>query len=112
MRNGAGPDDPSRADAISKATAEVNTTKAAVTMPNVTPNREKPWGFWAVSWGGSMHIATAIRPGEIYRVLQEMREMTPEEAQLHQYSAGVGRKSARIGCSPAPAWTCRRSNRG
>ena len=76
------PDDPNRADAISKATAEVNTTKAAVTMPNVTPNREKPWGFWAVPWGGSMEIATAIRPGEIYRVLQEMREMTPEEAQL------------------------------
>jgi hypothetical protein len=76
------PDDPNRADAISKATAEVNTTKAAITMPNVTPNREKPWGFWAVPWGGSMEIATAIRPGEIYRVLQEMREMTPEEAQL------------------------------
>ena len=76
------PDDPNRADAIIKATAEVNTTKAAVTMPNVTPTREKPWGFWAVPWGGSMKIATAIRPGEIYRVLQEMREMTPEEAQL------------------------------
>jgi hypothetical protein len=76
------PDDPHRADAISNATAEVNTTKAAVTMPNVTRSREKPWGFWAVPWGGSMNIATAIRPGEIYRVLQEMREMTPEEAQL------------------------------
>ena len=76
------PDDPNRADAINKATAEVNTTKAAVTFANVTPNREKPWGFWAIPWGGSMQIATAIRPGEIYRVLQEMREMTPEEAQL------------------------------
>ena len=29
-----------------------------------------------------MQMATAIRPGEIYRVIQEMREMTPEEAQL------------------------------
>ena len=76
------PDDPTRADAISKATAEVNTAKAAVTIPNVTPNREKPWGFWAIPWGGPMQIATAIRPGEIYRVLQEMRQMTPEEAQL------------------------------
>jgi hypothetical protein len=76
------PDDPNRADAISKATAEVNTTKAAVTIPNVTPNREKPWGFWAIPWGGPMQIATAIRPGEIYRVLQELREMSPEEAQL------------------------------
>ena len=77
-----GPDDPNRAEAISKATVEVNTTRAAVTIPNVTPNREKPWGFWAIPWGGPMQIATAIRPGEIYRVLQEMREMTPEEAQL------------------------------
>jgi hypothetical protein len=76
------PDDPNRAEAINKATSEVNTTKAAVTIPNVTPNREKPWGFWAIPWGGPMQIATAIRPGEIYRVLQEMREMSPEEAQL------------------------------
>jgi hypothetical protein len=76
------PDDPTRAEAISKAIAEANTAKAEVTIPNVTPNREKPWGFWAIPWGGPMKIATAIRPGEIYRVLQEMREMTPEEAQL------------------------------
>jgi hypothetical protein len=76
------PDDPNRAEAISKATSEVNTTKAGITIPTVTPNREKPWGFWTVPWGGSMEIATAIRPGEIYRVLQELREMSPEEAQL------------------------------
>ena len=75
-------DDPARAEAISKATAEVNTAKAAVTIPNVRPNRETPWGFWAIPWSGAMQIATAIRPGEIYRVLQEMREMTPDEAQL------------------------------
>src|SRR5215831_5852220 len=76
------PDDPNRAEAISQASSEVNTTKAAVTTPDVIPNREKPWGFWTVPWGGSMEIATAIRPGEIYRVLQELREMSPEEAQL------------------------------
>src|SRR5205809_6306256 len=52
------PDDPNRAEAITQATAEVNTTKAAVTIPNVTPNREKPWGFWAIPWGGPMEIAT------------------------------------------------------
>jgi len=75
-------DDPARAEAISKATTEVNTAKAAVKIPKVRPNRETPWGFWAIPWSGAMQIATAIRPGEIYRVLQEMREMTPEEAQL------------------------------
>ena len=46
------PDDPNRADAISKATAEVNTTKAAVTMPNVTPNREKTMGILGGALGG------------------------------------------------------------
>src|SRR6476660_3256975 len=76
------PNGPNRAAAISNATAEVNATKAAITTPHVTPNREKPWGFWTVPWGGSMEIATAIRPGEIYRVLQGLREMSPEEAQL------------------------------
>ncbi len=60
------PNDPNRAAAISNATAEVNITKAAITIPNVTPNREKPWGFWAIPWGGPMEIATAIRPGEIF----------------------------------------------
>src|SRR6516165_3264670 len=86
------PDDPNRAEAISKATFEVNTTKAAVTIPNVAPNREKPWGFWTVPWGGSMEIATAIRPGEIYRVLQELREMSLEEAQLFHITKEVTEK--------------------
>src|ERR1044071_3933397 len=48
------PDDPNRAEAISRATSEVNSAKAAITIPNVPPNREKPWGFWTVPWGGSM----------------------------------------------------------
>jgi hypothetical protein len=76
------PDDPNRADAINKATAELKAATAAVTIPKVTPNREKPWGFWTLPWGGAMEIATAIRPGEIYRVLQEIRDMSPEEAQV------------------------------
>jgi hypothetical protein len=76
------PDDPNRADAINKATAELKAATAAVTIPKVTPNREKPWGFWTPPWGGAMEIATAIRPGEIYRVLQEIRDMSPEEAQV------------------------------
>jgi hypothetical protein len=76
------PDDPNRDFAIKQATAEVNAARAAVTIPDVTPNREKAWGFWTWPWGGAMEIATAIRPGEIYRILQELREMSPEEAQL------------------------------
>ena len=75
-------DDPNRNSAINQARTEVNAASSAITIPHVTPNREKPWKFWTLPWGGAMEIATAIRPGEIYRVLQDLREMTPEEAQL------------------------------
>jgi hypothetical protein len=75
-------DDPKHPDTISQITAEVNSARAAIKIPEVKPNREEPWSFWTLPWGGSMELATAIRPGEIYRVLQELREMSPEEAQL------------------------------
>ena len=76
------PDDPNREWAISQASTEVEAAKKDLTIPEVKPNREQPWGFWTWPWGGAMQIATAIRPGEIYRVLQELRAMSPEEAQL------------------------------
>jgi hypothetical protein len=74
--------DPNRDYAITQATAEVDAARAGVRIPEVTPNREEPWNFWTWPWGGAMEIATAIRPGEIYRIVQELREMSPEEAQL------------------------------
>ncbi|SRR6266496_11101 len=75
-------DDLKHQHAISQMTAEVNAARAAIKIPDVKPNREEPWSFWTWPWGGPMELATAIRPGEIYRVLQELREMSPEEAQL------------------------------
>jgi hypothetical protein len=75
-------DDLKHQHAISQITAEVNAARAAIKIPDVKPNREEPWSFWTWPWGGPMELATAIRPGEIYRVLQELREMSPEEAQL------------------------------
>ena len=75
-------DDPKHRDAINQMIADVNAARAAIKIPEVKPNREEPWSFWTRPWGGPMELATAIRPGEIYRVLQELREMSPEEAQL------------------------------
>jgi len=75
-------DDPNRDSAISKARTEVDAAKQGLTIPEVKPNREKPWGFWTLPWGSALQIANAIRPGEIYRVLHELREMSHEEAQL------------------------------
>jgi hypothetical protein len=80
-------DDPNRDSAISKARTEVDAAKRGLTIPEVKPNREKPWGFWTLPWGSALQIANAIRPGEIYRVLHELREMSHEEAQLRDIPA-------------------------
>src|SRR5437667_439715 len=75
-------DDPNREWAITQAATEVEAAKEGLTIPEVKPNRDKPWGFWTLPWGSALQIASAIRPGEIYRVVQELREMSHEEAQL------------------------------
>jgi hypothetical protein len=89
-------DDPNRDWAISQATTEVEAAKQGLTIPEVKPNREKPWGFWTLPWGSALQIANAIRPGEIYRVLQELREMSREEAQLRDIPAELVDKAAAL----------------
>jgi len=89
-------DDPNREWTISQATTEVEAAKQGLTIPEVKPNREKPWGFWTLPWGSALQIANAIRPGEIYRVLQELREMSHEEAQLRDIPAELVDKAAAL----------------
>lgn len=48
-----------------------------VSVPPVEPNRAGPWGFWT---GGGTILGSAIRPGEIYRILHEFAGMTKTEA--------------------------------
>jgi len=89
-------DDPNRDSAISKARTEVDAAKQGLTIPEVKPNREKPWGFWTLPWGSALQIANAIRPGEIYRVLHELREMSHEEALLRDIPAELVDKAAAL----------------
>ena len=89
-------DDPNRDSAISKARTEVDVAKQGLTIPKVKPNRQKPWGFWTLPWGSALQIANAIRPGEIYRVLHELREMSHEEAQLRDIPAELVDKAAAL----------------
>ena len=90
------PDDPNRESALNQAATEVQTARQALTIPDVNPNREKPWGFWTLPWGSAVEIATAIRPGEIYRLLQEFREMSHEEAQLRDIPKELVDKAASL----------------
>jgi hypothetical protein len=89
-------DDPNREWAINQATNEVDAAKRGLTIPEVKPNREKPWGFWTLPWGSALQIANAIRPGEIYRVLHELREMSHEEAQLRDIPAELVDKAGAL----------------
>ena len=41
-----------------------------------------------------MTLATAIRPGEIYRILHEFSDLTPTEATLHGLPAILTEKAA------------------
>jgi hypothetical protein len=89
-------DDPNRNAAIKQAIDELKAARAAVSIPDVAPNREKPWGFWTLPWGSALQIASAIRPGEIYRILQELREMSHEEAQLRDVPPELVDKAAAL----------------
>jgi hypothetical protein len=80
-------EDPNRDAAIKQAIDQLKAARAAVSIPDVAPNREKPWGFWTLPWGSALQIANAIRPGEIYRVLQELRQMSHDEARLRDIPA-------------------------
>lgn len=67
-------------------TAETAVAQARATIPAdrlpapVEPATNEPWSF--LSLKGATTLATAIRPGEIYRLLHEFSAMTPTEATL------------------------------
>ncbi len=70
--------------AVSDAEAAVTRAKGALPKnalpaPLAPPNRE-PWCF--VKPAGSMTLATAVRPSEVYRLLHELSDLTPTEATL------------------------------
>jgi len=65
--------------AVTAARQEVDTARALVTVPTVTPNRLQPWGVFSKLKDASA-LGSAIRPGEIYRIVNEFADLTPTEA--------------------------------
>lgn len=74
------PRDVAKDRAVTEARAEVEKAKVGVKIPLVKPNRMKQWRFWTWPWGGGTQLGSAIRPGEIYRVLYELDGMSETEA--------------------------------
>lgn len=75
------PTDTHKHAAVKAAHRKVSLAKAGVAIRKVTPNRMAPWGFFS-SWKDATALGSAIRPGEIYRILHEFADLTPTEAAL------------------------------
>lgn len=82
--------------AIEAGKAKVAAARAAAKLPEVKLNRQKPWKFWTLPWGGARQLGNAIRPGEVYRVLHELAEHTETEAVLKGIPAGLATTAGAI----------------
>jgi hypothetical protein len=88
------PRDVAKDRAVTEARAEVEKAKVGVEIPPVKPNRMKQWRFWTWPWGGGTQLGSAIRPGEIYRVLYELDDMSETEAAFRDIPPELVRKAA------------------
>ena len=83
---------------VTTAQTNVAAAKALVPageMPNkVTLISTQAWSLF--SRRESMKLATAIRPGEVYRILHDLSHLTPTEASLHRIPASLPEKAAHI----------------
>jgi hypothetical protein len=86
--------DAAREQAVTAARAEVEKATGDVKIPPVKPNRMKQWTFWTWPWGGGVQLGSAIRPGEIYRVLYELDDMSETEAAFRNIPPELVRKAA------------------
>src|SRR6266487_4030216 len=90
------PGDSARDQAVTAARTEVQKANVGVKIPAVEPNRMKQWRFWTWPWGGGTQLASAIRPGEIYRVLYELNDMSETEAAFRDIPSELVRKAANL----------------
>ncbi|MBA3962638.1 MAG: hypothetical protein H0X40_12155 [Chthoniobacterales bacterium] len=79
-------------------TAETNVAAAKALVPagkmpdKVALISTQAWSF--LSRNESMKLATAIRPGEVYRILHDISHLTPTEATLHKIPAILPEKAS------------------
>jgi hypothetical protein len=86
------PTDTHKQAAVKAAHRKVSLAKAGVTIRKVTPNRMAPWGFFS-KWKDATALGSAIRPGEIYRILHEFADLTRTEAALRDIPPDLIQKS-------------------
>ena len=91
----ADPTDTHKQAAMKAAQRKVDTARAGVRIRKVTPNRMKPWEFFS-KLKDATALGSAIRPGEIYRILHEFADLTPTEAALSDVPPDLIEKSVSL----------------
>ena len=90
------PGDAVKIQAVATAEAALATARVGVKVPIVKPNRKKAWAFWSWPWGGGTQLGSAIRPGEVYRVLHDLDGMGEIEAAFHDIPPELVRHAASL----------------
>jgi hypothetical protein len=91
----ADPADTGKQAAVKAAERKVSMARPGATLRQVTPNRMKPWGFFS-KLKDATALGSAIRPGEIYRIIHEFADLTPTEAALSDVPPELIEKSASL----------------
>jgi hypothetical protein len=91
----ADPADSGKQAAVKVAHRRVTGARPGATLRKVTPNRMKSWGFFS-KLKDATALGSAIRPGEIYRIIHEFADMTPTEAALADIPPELIEKSASL----------------
>jgi len=88
------PSDHTKGQAVTIARDEVEKAGVGLQIPSVKPNRMKQWRFWTWPWSGGTQLGSAIRPGEIYRLLYEFADMSETEAAFRDVPPELVKKAA------------------
>ena len=86
------PTDTGKQATVKAAQKKVIMASAMVTIPMVVQNRMAPWGFFS-KLKDATALGSAIRPGEIYRIIHEFADLTPTEAALRDIPPDLIQKS-------------------
>jgi hypothetical protein len=89
------PKNPDKQKALKTAEAELARAKTDLEIPPVTPNREEPWGVFSKLVDATA-LGSAIRPGEVYRLLYEIADFTETEAAVHNIPSELVKKSVHL----------------
>jgi hypothetical protein len=91
----ADPQSAAKKSAVENAEAKAAQAKADIQIEDVTPNRMKEWRVFS-KLRDATALGSAIRPGEIYRIIHGFAELTPTEAALRNVPPELIEKSVHL----------------